>query len=151
MAAPDRTARPRQRADPGEEAWRLMVELVFSSISFPEVAAGFDLSPPQAHLLRLLGGGAEIPMSAMAGHLHCDASNVTGIVDRLEARGLVARHADARDRRIKRLALTEAGVRLRAEFMDRLLETPPAIASLSAAEKRALRNALRAAQAGAAD
>ncbi len=150
MAASDRTARPRQRVDPGEEAWRLMVELVFSSISFPEVAAGFDLSPPQAHLLRLLGG-AEIPMSAMAGHLHCDASNVTGIVDRLEARGIVERHADARDRRIKRLALTEAGVRLRAEFMDRLLETPPAIASLSAAEKRALRNALRAAQAGAAD
>jgi MarR family transcriptional regulator, organic hydroperoxide resistance regulator len=125
----------------------MMVELVFSSISFPEVAAGFELSPPQAHLLRLLGDGAEIPMSAMAGHLHCDASNVTGIVDRLEGRGLVARHADAQDRRIKRLRLTPAGEQLRTDFMARLLETPPAIAALSAAEKRALRNALRAASA----
>ena len=61
MAAPDRTAHPRQRADPGEEAWRRMVELVFSSISFPEVAAGRGLQ-------ERLDRGARQRHDRLAGH-----------------------------------------------------------------------------------
>ena len=48
-------------------------------------------------------------MGAVAGRLHCDASNVTGIVDRLVARGLVERQPSATDRRAKQLALTARG------------------------------------------
>ena len=40
-------------------------------------------------------------MSALAHALHCDNSNVTGIVDRLEAAGLVERRAAEHDRRVK--------------------------------------------------
>ena len=43
----------------------------------------------QAHVLRLLEPGEPLPMRTLARKLCCDASNVTGIVDRLEERGLV--------------------------------------------------------------
>ena len=57
----------------------------------PSVAAEFELSPMQAHVLRLLEPDQPLPMRALAGKLCCDPSNVTGIVDRLEERGLVQR------------------------------------------------------------
>ena len=55
------------------------------------VAAEFELSLPQAHLLRLLQHGPARTMTSIADALACDASNVTGIVDRLESRGLITR------------------------------------------------------------
>ena len=45
-------------------------------------------------------------MSELANALFCDNSNVTGIVDRLEERGLVRREAAEGDRRVKLLVLT---------------------------------------------
>ena len=53
-------------------------------------------------------------MSRLADTLSCDASNVTGLVDRLESRGLVRRQPSAEDRRVKVLQLTPAGSRLRS-------------------------------------
>jgi DNA-binding MarR family transcriptional regulator len=52
-------------------------------------------------------------MRGLAGRLHYDASNLTNPVDRLEARGVVERHALPGDRRVKALRLTAAGRRLR--------------------------------------
>ncbi len=49
-------------------------------------------------------------MRALAGLLACDASNITGLVDRLEAQGLVSRHLDPGDRRVKNVVATEKGV-----------------------------------------
>ncbi len=82
-------------------------------------------------------------MSALAERLVCDASNVTGIVDRLEARGLIERREASRDRRLKMLALTEHGRRTRAELGKRMSQPPDAIANLPVGEKRALRDVLR--------
>ena len=65
----------------------------------------------QAMALTSLEPGEPIPMSALAGLLMCDNSNVTGIVDRLEALGLVERQPAERDRRVKAVALTEQGDR----------------------------------------
>ena len=48
-------------------------------------------------------------MRGLAALLVCDASNVTGIVDRLEARGLVRREADTADRRVKNVVATDEG------------------------------------------
>ncbi len=47
--------------------------------------------------------------------MHCDNSNITGIVDRLAERGLVERRAAEGDRRVKLVALTEAGEELQQE------------------------------------
>jgi DNA-binding MarR family transcriptional regulator len=67
-----------------------------------------DLTPPQAIALRNLAEGP-VAMGAMADRLQCDASNMTGIADRLEERGLVERRADPADRRRVVLALTDEG------------------------------------------
>ena len=70
--------------------------------------------------------------------LACDASNVTGLVDRLESRGLIVRRASADDRRVKVIALTPTGARLRAELHQRLAAPPDPFQRLSEAEQRTL-------------
>jgi len=81
-------------------------------------------------------------MRTLARKLGCDASNVTGIVDRLEERGLLVRAVSAVDRRVKMLVLTDAGMRLRQRIMADLAEAPEPIARLSAEDQRALRDIL---------
>ena len=72
-----------------------------------------------------------LPMSALADALHCDNSNITGIVDRLEAAGLAERRAAERDRRVKAVVLTPHGEAVRDEMRRRAGEPPPEIARLS--------------------
>jgi len=125
------------------EAWTLMFELFFSQ-GRPKILEAwreFDLMPPQQIVLRLLTEPR--PMGELAQEMHCDNSNITGIVDRLEERGLVERQAAEGDRRVKLVALTEAGRELRDELSRRLEEPPDAIRGLSATDQRALRDVLR--------
>jgi DNA-binding MarR family transcriptional regulator len=82
-------------------------------------------------------------MSTIANLLRCDRSAVTWITDRLEERGYVERRSDPRDRRVKLLALTEEGRRVREEIRTRLAVPPEPLTRLSAAEQRALRDLLR--------
>jgi DNA-binding MarR family transcriptional regulator len=82
-------------------------------------------------------------MRRVACALHCDNSNVTGIVDRLEDRGLVERRVDPADRRIKRLVLTAPGSELRRALRERLAQPPAPLQRLSATEQRSLRDLLR--------
>jgi DNA-binding MarR family transcriptional regulator len=82
-------------------------------------------------------------MSALADALYCHASNVTGIVDRLESRGLVERRPDEEDRRVKTLSLTPAGADIRGLVVELMSEPPAAIARLSPQDQLALRDILR--------
>jgi DNA-binding MarR family transcriptional regulator len=75
---------------------------------FAAVAARHGLTSVQAKALAVLVR-QPLPMRGIAEQLVCDASNVTGLVDRLEARGLVRREVGASDRRIKIVAATDAG------------------------------------------
>jgi MarR family transcriptional regulator, organic hydroperoxide resistance regulator len=121
------------------EAWKLLIRLFFTQrADLPTVAAEFDLSPAQCHLLHLMEPDQPIPMGRIAEALACDASNVTGLVDRLESRGLVRRQPSAEDRRVKALELTPAGVRLRTAVLKRMTEPPESLDRLSSDEKRAL-------------
>ena len=106
-------------------------------------AREFDLSPPQMFALRHLQEHEPLPMGELAQFLHCDSSNVTGIVDRLEQRGLVERRAAEHDRRVRHLVLTEAGHDMSEVFGARMASPPPALEALSAADQRALRDLLR--------
>src|SRR5919197_2353656 len=111
--------------DPGAEAWELMFELFKGTKrNRVQLAQEYGLSPMQLFALGALEPGRQVPMSSLADMLFCDASNVTGIVDRLEARGLIQRRAAAHDRRVKLLALTDDGVRLRDE-VTRRMQVPP--------------------------
>ena len=110
---------------------------------FLRVAHQFELSPPQLNVLRMLEPGSELAMSVMAEALYCDPSNVTGIVDRLEARGLIERRIDSDDRRVKRIALTREGSRLRERVLAKLYEPPAALERLTESEQRQLARLLR--------
>src|SRR3954447_15204180 len=129
----------RSRSDPAVEAWDLITEIFATNRGrFIAVLGEFDLWPPQWFALQALD--EPTPMGKLAGMLHCDSSNITGITDRLEQRGLVQRRAAEHDRRVKLLVLTPAGRRLRDRISARLAVPPDAIAGLSAADKRALRD-----------
>jgi MarR family transcriptional regulator, organic hydroperoxide resistance regulator len=133
-----------QDTDVAAEAWGLVSRLMLSRRSHMLAAAAeFELSPPQMWALRHLEPGAPLPMSALAGLLHCDNSNVTGIVDRLESRGLVERRPAEHDRRVKHLVVTEAGAELRERVGARLSEPPPGFDRLTADEQRRLAQLLR--------
>jgi MarR family transcriptional regulator, organic hydroperoxide resistance regulator len=132
--------------DPAVEAWGLLWRLFQANKPrFMALAQELGLAPMQLHALRLIEPGVEVPMSSLAGKLFCDASNVTGIVDRLEARGLIERRPAEHDRRVKLLVLTDAGERVRSTAERPMTEPPPEIAALPLEHKRALRDALRAA------
>jgi MarR family transcriptional regulator, organic hydroperoxide resistance regulator len=120
-------------------AWELLTRLFFTQRGqLPSLAGEFELSPVQCHVLHLLQPDQPIPMGRLASTLACDASNVTGLVDRLESRGLIARRASKEDRRVKVLVLTPAGARLRAQLQKRLADPPDPFRRLSQAEQRAL-------------
>jgi MarR family transcriptional regulator, organic hydroperoxide resistance regulator len=120
-------------------AWQLLVRFFFAQREhLPGLGAEFELSPVQCHVLHLLEPDHPLPMGRLASTLACDASNVTGLVDRLEARGLVQRRPSAGDRRIKELQLTPAGSRLRAHLLKRVTGAPLPLARLTAAQQRSL-------------
>ena len=127
-----------------EEAWRLLFEVARRkhAVLVPALAE-LDLTPVQGHALRLLDPERPIAMSALADALYCHASNVTGIVDRLESRGLVERTPGTEDRRVKTLVLTTEGARVRKRVIDLLSEPPAVLARLSEREQIALRDILR--------
>ena len=130
-------------ASAAHEAQKLFFEIgmsqrVKAGVALNELGLGFG----QAHALRMLDPEEPIAMSALAERLFCDASNVTGLVDRLEARGLVERRSSANDRRVKALTLTPAGVALRDQVLAVMSEPPEAIAALAPADQRALRDIL---------
>ena len=82
-------------------------------------------------------------MRELAERLKSDPSNVTGLIDRLEARGLVERRADPTDRRIKGLALTSAGASMRERLFARLYSAPPPVSELPESDQRCLRDVLQ--------
>jgi MarR family transcriptional regulator, organic hydroperoxide resistance regulator len=128
---------------PAHEAQKLFFEIGMAQrVKAGAALAQLGLGFAQAHALRMLDPDEPIAMSALAERLFCDASNVTGLVDRLEARGLVERRSDANDRRVKALTLTPAGVALRDQVVAVMSEPPDAIAALPATDQRALRDIL---------
>jgi MarR family transcriptional regulator, organic hydroperoxide resistance regulator len=121
------------------EAWQLLVKFFFTQrADLPTLASEFELSPAQCHVLHLIEPERPIPMGRVAEALACDASNVTGLIDRLESRGLVRRHPSAEDRRVKVLQLTPAGARLRSTVLGRIAKPPESLSRLSADEQRIL-------------
>jgi DNA-binding MarR family transcriptional regulator len=105
--------------------------------------AELGLTLPLAHLLRLVEPDRPRPLGELADQLVCDASNMTALADRLESKGLAERRPDPTDRRVKALALTPEGARVREEVFELMFEPPPAIAALPLADQRALRDILR--------
>ena len=142
MTAPAPTVR---RTDPASEAWGLMFQLFhrYGKGRVMAVSSEFKLSPPQVMAMRMLDPEQPMPMSELAGALRCDNSNVTGIVDRLEDRGLVERRSATHDRRVKMLVVTEEGARVREQLIARFAQAPEPLAELPVEDQRTLRDIMR--------
>jgi MarR family transcriptional regulator, organic hydroperoxide resistance regulator len=69
----------------------------------------FGLTAPQRLAVRFIGREPGIALGALAGLLHLDPGTITGIVQRLEASGLVERARGEHDTRRSHLALTTKG------------------------------------------
>src|SRR5882757_678343 len=86
------------------------------------ISSGFGLTTMQAMTLLLTKVDEPHPISNYCKLYNCDPSNITGIVDGLEQKGLVARKEDPRDRRIKVIHLLPAGQKLQDEIIKKLAE-----------------------------
>src|SRR5947199_10518126 len=136
--------REKARLSPAHEAQKFFFELgMVQRMKTGAKLAELGLSFSQAHALRLLDPDEPLPMSSLAERLFCDASNVTGIADRLESRCLVERRSAEGDRRVKALMLTPAGAELRDRVLELMSEPPAAIAALPVSDQPALRDILR--------
>jgi len=71
--------------------------------------AGYDLTPVQYAALAAISANSRIDQVTLAGLIAYDRTTITGVVDRLVQKGLVARHENSRDRRARELKVTPAG------------------------------------------
>ncbi|MFI6081146.1 MarR family winged helix-turn-helix transcriptional regulator [Streptomyces sp. NPDC051217] len=124
-----------------------VVELIGTVVAryyeeYDHAAAEHSLTGAQARVLGLLSI-QPMPMRRIAQKLKCEPSNVTGIVDRLETRGLVERRPDPSDRRVKLAAPTEKGRQTARQLRDGLNFAREPLADLSVEERTVLRDLLR--------
>lgn len=110
--------------------------------SYAAAAAEAGLGPAEAKVLTYARAGDPQPMRTLARTLGYDASNLTGLVDRLEDRGLLERRVDAQDRRVKTVTLTQAGEALVDRLAARLHAGTP-LAALSDGELAELHRLLK--------
>ncbi|MFZ3557372.1 MULTISPECIES: MarR family winged helix-turn-helix transcriptional regulator [unclassified Streptomyces] len=109
---------------------------------YEEAASRHGLTGAQARVLGLLSM-EPLPMRRVATRLKCEPSNVTGIVDRLEARGLVERQPSPGDRRVKVAAATAEGRRIARTLRETLDFAREPLAGLTQEERVAFRDMLR--------
>jgi MarR family transcriptional regulator, lower aerobic nicotinate degradation pathway regulator len=73
------------------------------------------LTPVQYAVLQAVSNTPGVDQRTLAGTIGQDTSTIGGVVDRLEARGLLQRNASPDDRRVRLLTLTDAGQALLAQ------------------------------------
>ncbi|HZU54634.1 MAG TPA: MarR family transcriptional regulator [Actinocrinis sp.] len=116
---------------------------------YEAAAAAHDLTGVQAKLLGVVADHP-VPMNQIATVLKCEPSNITGLVDRLAARGLVTRQPSPTDRRVKLVAATAVGAEVSGKVWANLDFAAEPLAALSEDERRTLRDLLRRIQEGVA-
>jgi MarR family transcriptional regulator, organic hydroperoxide resistance regulator len=128
------------KGDLATTAWGLLAGLVYPP-PFLSIAREFDLRPSTFAALRAL----EHPrtMGELAGVLHCDNSNVTGIVDSLEDKTLAVRKPSEDDRRIKVVELSGQGEALLTRLKREVAKPPAWVKDLPAEDQEALRDILQ--------
>ena len=132
--------------DPAREAWSIMAGLFFGDEvhdRFHDACQTIGISPPALKALLSMEPDEPRPMRALASAWRCDASWVTSLVDSLENLDLVERRVLPTDRRVKTVALTDLGVKAKAQAQDVIDQPPSSLANLPDQAKQDLRNALR--------
>lgn len=124
--------------------WLLIQVAIRARHDFARLAEkNYGLTGLQMQTLCLIDPAAPAAMNNLSCQLGCDASNVTGIADRLVAQGYLIRQDSPADRRVKMLALTPKGIKLRAQIITDLRATAPqGLAILTPQELEQLENLL---------
>jgi len=104
--------------------YEVLLQLLHTADTFWNASWSFfsrwDLGPSQFNILNLLFLNPEgLSQTELSRRLIMNRSNVTGLVDRLEERGLLQRTAAESDRRAYRVVLTTAGKNL----LEKILPT----------------------------
>ena len=73
--------------------------------------AGYDLTPVQYAALAAVAANPDVDQVTLAGLIAFDRTTITGVVDRLAAKGLITRQESRRDRRARELSISVAGKR----------------------------------------
>ncbi|MBN8507865.1 MAG: MarR family transcriptional regulator [Burkholderiales bacterium] len=81
---------------------------------FLQETEGSGVTPVQFAALQAVHNAPGLDQRTLARTIGFDTSTTAGVIDRLEARGLLQRNASAEDRRVRRLTLTPAGAALLA-------------------------------------
>ncbi|GAA3174558.1 MarR family transcriptional regulator [Streptomyces ramulosus] len=109
---------------------------------YEHAASQHSLTGAQARVLGLLSA-EPLPMRRIAQRLKCEPSNITGIVDRLESRGLVERRPDPADRRVKLAAPTDEGRRTAEALRGSLNFAREPLGRLTVTERTLLKELLQ--------
>jgi DNA-binding MarR family transcriptional regulator len=127
-----------------DDAWTQMLEVLLDLWpSYVARCAEHRLPPTQAHALLRLTTDDAMRMRDLADLLGLDPSTVTGVVHRLEERGLV-RRVRGPDRRERLVAATERGLATRQALVQTLRRAPGAIARLAPEQQERIAVALMA-------
>lgn len=128
--------------------WRLIEAAHALEERLEQVLGGEGLSAPRLSVLTELVKKADpLPLSELASRLSCVRSNITQLVDRLEADGLVRRVADPGDRRSVRAQITPLGRERQAAGAERLAGVQAEFAArLGDTDRSALSRVLQALQ-----
>ncbi len=82
-------------------------------ICFSRLFREYGLTPSQYNVLRILRGeGKPLPILEVADRMLAAVPGITGLIDRLERLGLIARERSTEDRRVVYVTITEAGLEL---------------------------------------
>lgn len=92
--------------------WQLFQVAITAKHNLTDVAESYGLTVMQLYTLCLLEAGKSIPMNSLSSTLSCDASNVTGIVDRLLHQDYIKREENPKDRREKMITLSLKGTKI---------------------------------------
>jgi MarR family transcriptional regulator, organic hydroperoxide resistance regulator len=104
-----------------------------------DVAARHGLTGPQLTVVKMLEALGDLSLSRLSEKIRAQNSTVTGIVDRMEREGLVARTRSATDRRVVNIQLTQKGASLAREVkVEPMLIFRESLESLSVNETKDL-------------
>jgi DNA-binding MarR family transcriptional regulator len=123
--------------------WQLLRVAISAKHNLLSVAEKYGLTVMQLYTLCLIDADNSFPMNSLSSRLHCDASNVTGIVDRLLHQDYIKREENPKDRREKMITLTSKGAALCENISKSLaIFQPETLKALTSEEKKQLKKLL---------
>jgi DNA-binding MarR family transcriptional regulator len=119
--------------------WQLLRVAIYAKHGLMDIAEKHNLTVMQMYTLCLLDDNKSVPMNSLSCMLNCDASNVTGIVDRLFSHKYIKREENPHDRRAKLITLTAKGAKICEKISESIAANQPlSLQELSETQKKQL-------------